>query len=307
MWDVALRDWPKAMLPAAALRPRDSFDGMVLKHAIREGQPILSVQLMKLSTAGDSQIAEATAVTAATAPPSTPAPQTDLWAPAEVPAEVTAPTESVSQAAPTAGDSEATGVAAAVPVETPAEPPGETKIPAPVVAEPVVVAASPSTDIDAAILPGGNAIDAGVTTAHETAMRYLVVPERIALEADRSFVPPPVPEQPGGAAAETVAQALPEQPSSSPPQANVEQGRGQRPTPRTSANRERQSKQSPRSAAGQAAPAKQPQQAPSLRSMMPGLSLGMGAVEPSAKPAAKPAAKSEQVPRSNSRGFGLFR
>jgi hypothetical protein len=50
-----------------------------------------------------------------------------------------------------------------------------------------------------------------------------------------------------------------------------------------------------------------------LRSMMPSLSLGMGAVEPRPKTesrpktAAKPEAKSGQAPRSPARGFGLFR
>ncbi|MFM8496271.1 MAG: SAF domain-containing protein, partial [Planctomycetia bacterium] len=68
VWDVALRDWPKAMLPAAAMRPRDSFEGMVLKHPLREGQPILSVQLAMASAPGESQVAEA-AVVPAPAPP----------------------------------------------------------------------------------------------------------------------------------------------------------------------------------------------------------------------------------------------
>jgi len=45
VWDVALRDWPKAMLPATALRASDTFSGQVLKHPLREGQPLLSIQL----------------------------------------------------------------------------------------------------------------------------------------------------------------------------------------------------------------------------------------------------------------------
>jgi len=286
VWDVALRDWPKAMLPAAALRPRDSFDGMVLKHAVREGQPILSVQLVKLSAAGESQIAEATAAPAATAPPSVVAPQTDLWAPAESPAEAALPMESVSQAAPL-----------------------ETTVPAPVIAEPVVVAATTSADIDAAIAPAGEAVQADVTTAQETTLRYLVIPERIALEADRSFVQPPAPEQPREPAAETVVQAPTKHSSSSSIQAGDRPGPGERPAPRGSSNRDRvrQSQPSSRTAAGQPAPAKQTPKTSALRSMMPSLSLGMGAVEPSAKPAAKPDSKSEQVPRSTFRGFGLFR
>lgn len=45
VWDVALRDWPKAMLPSSALRASDTFSGQVLKHPLREGQPLLSIQL----------------------------------------------------------------------------------------------------------------------------------------------------------------------------------------------------------------------------------------------------------------------
>jgi hypothetical protein len=48
VWDVALRNWPKAMLPTTAMRVEDSFDGMKLKMPLREGQPLLSVQLEPL-------------------------------------------------------------------------------------------------------------------------------------------------------------------------------------------------------------------------------------------------------------------
>lgn len=354
VWDVALRDWPKAMLPAAALRPRDSFDGMVLKHPIREGQPILSVQLVKVSTPGESQVAEAAAapVTKAPAADATPNAQTDLWAPAEVPAPAIQPADSVSQTAPpssepettvpetttvaAAGDATATNAVPAEPTETPVEPrpvaptealaedapaaaisadapPAETAVPAPVVAEPVIVATTAATDIDDVIAPVANATEAGVTPARETVMRYLVVPERIALEADRSFVPPAEPEQKGKAAGEAVAQTPATQSSSPAAQSQAQQGRTDRPATRTSANRDRQPQRPPRSAAGQSAPAKQPEKQSFLRSMMPSLSLGMGAVEPSpksnAKPktAAQPDSKPEQAPRSTVRGFGLFR
>ena len=36
VWDVALRDWPKAMMPSSALRVNDSFEGYVLKNPLRE-------------------------------------------------------------------------------------------------------------------------------------------------------------------------------------------------------------------------------------------------------------------------------
>ena len=47
VWDVALRDWPRAMLPESALRAEDRFEGCVLRHPLREGQPLLSVQLAR--------------------------------------------------------------------------------------------------------------------------------------------------------------------------------------------------------------------------------------------------------------------
>jgi hypothetical protein len=296
VWDVALRDWPKAMLPAAALRPRDSFAGMALKHSIREGQPILSVQLVKVSTPGESQVADASAAAAATAPASDTAPAaepTDLWAPAEVPAPAIQPADSVSQTIP-----ESTIPAPTTPESTVVE------AAAPVVLEPVVVATTTATDIDMALAP---AAGAEVAPARDTVMRYLVVPERIALEADRSFVPAVEPRE--QRVADTVAQSPAAQPSQES-RFREQPGRADRPATRASSNR---SRQPPRSAAGQSAPAKQPEKQSFLRSMMPSLSVGMGAAEPApqtpAKPktAAQPGSRPAQAPPSTFRGFGLFR
>jgi hypothetical protein len=47
VWDVALRDLPKAMVPATALRVSDSFEGRLLKFPLREGQPLISAQLIQ--------------------------------------------------------------------------------------------------------------------------------------------------------------------------------------------------------------------------------------------------------------------
>ena len=57
VWDVALRDWPKAMMPTSAVRAHDTFSGLVLKHPLREGQPLLSIQLLPPSQ-GTSSSAE---------------------------------------------------------------------------------------------------------------------------------------------------------------------------------------------------------------------------------------------------------
>jgi hypothetical protein len=318
VWDVALRDWPKAMLPAAALRPRDSFDGMVLKHPVREGQPILSVQLAKASPPQvDSQVAEATAAPATTAPPSgaAPAEQTDLWAPAEVSAPAIQPAADVphTAAAEVIADADAVATGEVPSDDAPTDPVTIEDV----VPEPVVVAATTATDIDAAIAPVANDVDSSSTPTREMVMRYLVVPERIALEADRSFVPPL--EQQRDAAAGAMAQTPSPQQASSTTQPQVQDGRNTRPAARTSSNRDRQPQRPPRSAAGLSAPAKEQEKQSFLRSMMPSLSLGMGAVEPRPKTesrpksesrpktAAKPESKSEQAPRSPARGFGLFR
>jgi homeobox protein ESX1 len=83
IWDVALRDWPKAMLPTTALRADDSFEGCVLRHPLREGQPLLSVQLMR---AGQTAQADQVPTETTFAPPTPAAPvaravEADLWTP----------------------------------------------------------------------------------------------------------------------------------------------------------------------------------------------------------------------------------
>lgn len=74
VWDVALRDWPRAMLPESALRAEDRFEGCILRHPLREGQPLLSVQLARpegSAGAFPSSLTEALAA-ASIAPPAEP-------------------------------------------------------------------------------------------------------------------------------------------------------------------------------------------------------------------------------------------
>ena len=285
---------------------------MVLKHPIREGQPILSVQLVKVSTQVDSQVADTTAAPAPSAG-SAPVEQTDLWAPAAVPAPESRPSEDVPQTAAVDPSEPVVEAGVEAPVETLAEvvtsdtvsvdtAADEGSIPEPVVAEPVVIAATVATDIDVAPAPVAHDADTSVPPARETVMRYLVVPERIALEADRSFVPPAEPHQ-RRETADSVAQTPATQSASPSAQSQVQEGRADRTTTRTSANRDRQPQRSSRSAAE---PAKQ-EKSSFLRSMMPSLSLGMGAVEPAQKTAAAPESKSPQASRPTFRGLGLFR
>lgn len=297
VWDVALREWPKAMLPAAAMRPRDTFAGMVLKHPLREGQPILSVQLVKAVTPESAQVAQADVAPVQPVEPATA--QTDLWAPAEVPAAAVPPPEAVSDVRPTGAEPVAEPIAAVV-----ASEPGLADADGvePVVSEPVVVAAPAATDIDPLVAPVANAEESTPAQTREPAMRYLVVPERIALEADRSFVPSP--DQPTSAAVpETTAAAAPKRPSVAP----VQPGRAPRAVERTSSSRDRQPQRPPRSAASQPAPAKQPERTSFLRSMIPSMSLGMGAVEPAPRTDAAPERAGEPTQRPAFRGFGLFR
>ncbi len=56
VWDVALRDWPKAMLPSTAMRVSDSFAGRMLKYPLREGQPLLGIQLAAVEVAPPTRI-----------------------------------------------------------------------------------------------------------------------------------------------------------------------------------------------------------------------------------------------------------
>ena len=74
VWDVALRDWPRAMLPESALRAEDRFEGCVLRHPLREGQPLLSVQLVRPEGAAGTLPSSLTEALAAVsiAPPTQP-------------------------------------------------------------------------------------------------------------------------------------------------------------------------------------------------------------------------------------------
>ena len=104
VWDVALRDWPKAMMPASALRASDTFSGHVLKHPLREGQPLLSIQLAPTGQ-GAQPAAEPTtfpppAAYTNASTPVVPRAEGDLWSPAEPVAAQATP--STQQLAPTA-------------------------------------------------------------------------------------------------------------------------------------------------------------------------------------------------------------
>ena len=279
VWDVALRDWPKAMMPASALRASDTFSGHVLKHPLREGQPLLSIQL-----APTGQEAQPAAEPTTFPPPaaytnaSTPvAPRTegDIWSPAEPvaaqatpstqqlaptavspaispvavqPVEATPPTTSIA-IAPSIEPSLAAAPAAAptqLPSQdtvSPQEPSAPTE-PAPIEPTATVAAAdgpamatdtteaepaaelvsAPSTVPQPQAGPEGTAATdaapppaplaavpptppAPVNIPRPTHLRYLVVPESIATQADASFAArPATPEQPAAEPTQTAPQ-----------------------------------------------------------------------------------------------------
>jgi hypothetical protein len=306
IWDVALRDWPRAMLPTTALRADDSFEGCVLRHPLREGQPLLSVQLLR---AGQTAQAELVPTETTFTPPTPAAPvarvvEADLWTPAPatpqpattpavptpvasaqpaaaVPQVVAAPPQptstDVAPPAATAGVPEAAAavepVAEPVPIAieavapstpvavdessvpvvvsgeptladpVPGEPtPADTPPPVDVGVESVVAARSVTAPADAAQQPADEPKSAdpvgddAVATATPTAprkprdgiTRYLVVPERIALQADAGFAEPPPAAQQPPAAKEPAVESLPPVRPTAPVQARSKPAAPQR-------------------------------------------------------------------------------
>ncbi len=234
VWDVALRDWPCAMLPASALRAGDSFEGSVLKYPLREGQPLLAVQLMPASPppgapvdasapVEDAFVMPAPAalpVVAATAPKSEP-PRDEAAATNASPItndSVVADEAAVNPTAPQAATADAT--------DTTKEPSKVVDVvatpkPEPTIAEPTLALVEPqptpvASDVEPLLdIPSRPAVDLDSipsVMAHSERpaepvemapasepVRYLVVPERIARQADTSFVSPPAVEPPAEA------------------------------------------------------------------------------------------------------------
>lgn len=282
VWDVALRDWPKAMMPAAALRPQDSFEGAVLKHPVREGQPLLAFQLVKAPAESDSQMAGAVPAALPGPEPVDSIPPPDLWAPGEQPAApataavepVVAPIEPIAETVipPTTGEPTVAVAPSAEPVATVVEPE--------VVS---VVQPAPTTDIESPTAAAPQPQD----VAAKPTVRYLVVPERIAMQADRSFVAP-APAQPTMQAVEKPQQTEQMKPQ---PQQVAKQPPPVREAPQSIQQRPRTARQ-PRSTVPQPPAAQRtapPSQRPAtakprgntstFQSMFPNISAGMTAVE----------------------------
>jgi len=306
VWDVALKDWPKAMLPSSALRAGDTFDGYVLRHPVREGQPLLAVQLVKSGAAASASPVATEAFTPAvpaaspTPPPAT-STQADPWMPAEsivqptpVPAPTTpvaqvptttppatekqaqvettaavppSTTESASEQPPIIAAVEDTAAAAPTPAITPIEPetvatevetaplapattptiaataqpmpPSPTDIDPPVPSEPTPYTDTALDDMTEAVATDAQTMPSVMTAQNQPAGpaprpsasdagRYLVVPERIALQADTSFTTPQ-PEPPGPPATVTKAPTATPRPTATPSQSAARRPAPQRP------------------------------------------------------------------------------
>ncbi len=237
VWDVALRDWPRAMLPATALRAGDTFEGSVLKYPVREGQPLLAVQLMPAeqpATAAPAAVEEAFVLPpqaalekqVASVPTASPSAETPKPKEAEVLAETpvepaespVAPTETATvdtaSSEPEQGPTTTRKPFDLEPNEEPSTPSTvktepEPQTPTPAVEEPqptrVASDVEPLLDtpsrpaVDLEKIPSVMArsekpAEPAEATASTGPVRYLVVPERIARQADTSFVPPPAVE-----------------------------------------------------------------------------------------------------------------
>jgi len=223
VWDVGLRAWPRAMLPETALRAEDRFEGLILRHPLREGQPLLSVQLAQPLATSDGQAQErveeafavpvpaADAAPATQADPATAPPDTGLAVSAPIPrdeVEVFAPVERFEPAPPAAGAAseaittvESRAISAEPAVESVAEPagaePATESVAEPAaepaferVAEPVVRQdAEPARDVAAAapVEPRREAI----APANPADIEVITTPlQPVAAPADTAATPP---------------------------------------------------------------------------------------------------------------------
>ncbi len=270
VWDVALRDWPRAMLPTSALRAGDTFEGSVLKYPVREGQPLLAVQLMPAEqpaaappaaveeafvlppqAAPEKQVASVPAASPAAEPPKLQEPEVVAAPPSQPEASAFVSTET-AKADTAASEPEQSPPVARKPfdlepadepnkepnnsatVKTEPEPESETPTPAATEPEPTLVASDvdplldtpsrPAVDLEkipSVMARSKEPAEPAATPASTGPVRYLVVPERIARQADTSFVPPPAVEptpEPAALPAQPVA-TKPAQsaPSATPP------------------------------------------------------------------------------------------
>jgi hypothetical protein len=238
VWDVALRDWPRAMLPTSALRAGDTFEGSVLKYPVREGQPLLAVQLMPAEqpaaappvtveeafvlppqAAPENQVASVPAASPPVEPPKPQEPEVVAAPPALAEESAVVSTEPTTTVDTAVSEPEESPPVARKPFDLePAdepnnsataenEPESETPTPAETEPQPTRVASDvdplldtpsrPAVDLEkipSVMARSEEPAEPAETPVSAGPVRYLVVPERIARQADTSFVPPPAVE-----------------------------------------------------------------------------------------------------------------
>ncbi len=321
VWDVALRDWPKAMLPTTAMRADDSFEGCLLRHPLREGQPLLKVQLVRDDRQARTETPDLPAFASPTpAAPVGPATEPDLWTPAPAESAVsttttvesaTVPPVAVAASRPTTSADVAPPVAVAG-EPTLAEPPaGEPTLAEPPAGEPTLADTSPPADAGVKSVVAARSVTTTATDPQATVpsretpadleaaaarkprdgvVRYLVVPERVALQADAGFAEPApapavalVPAPASRTDDRSVSAVRPAAPAASTRSA---QSRPQRPTPqaaqpqsRTPRQQATQPSRQPRRQAAPPTPRQPTASAPrGFSGMFPNIAAGIDAM-----------------------------
>ena len=207
VWDVALRDWPKAMLPTTAMRAEDTFEGCVLRHPLREGQPLLSIQLVRAASQADPAGPPGDVAFVPPIPhrPATRIVEADLWTPA------TADQTPLSPPSPPAAGPEPAAVSQLRDIQPWSPPPTA-------VAAPAVAAAGPAPAVTDSTAPDTSA-SVGVEPLPAVADPPPVITEAVPVPGPEMPVvddstPPAIERTPVASVAEpTLAEPATEEPT----------------------------------------------------------------------------------------------
>ena len=190
VWDVGLRDWPKAMVPSSAMRVTDDLDNLIVRHPLREGQPILAVQLGRADAAAVEAVARPLAVASPTPPPSR-EPERDLWeatltasaSPITTPPAITTPPTAPVATVTTVSTTFAAGTTTASPQAQVTTTPTTSNIPTTPTADPVPAAVVASVPRPEPVAPTAPVVSAPIATTAPTVEPQPTQDPR-ALEAD---------------------------------------------------------------------------------------------------------------------------
>jgi subtilase-type serine protease len=187
---VGLRDWPKAMVPSSAMRVTDDLDNLIVRHPLREGQPILAVQLGRADAAAVEAVARPLAVASPTPPPSR-EPERDLWeatltasaSPITTPPAITTPPTAPVATVTTVSTTFAAGTTTASPQAQVTTTPTTSNIPTTPTADPVPAAVVASVPRPEPVAPTAPVVSAPIATTAPTVEPQPTQDPR-ALEAD---------------------------------------------------------------------------------------------------------------------------